>query len=104
MRSVQTREKSYQAAYAKASFEVLTSGADEPVPDSGAKGHSPFNYYLVQALEKNKNTVFDVYDIFPGIRAGISNFNTKVRPLHQSIKDTVGEGGAFIFFRKPQGI
>jgi len=100
MRNVRARTEDYASAYKKRSFEVLTSGANEPVPDTGAKGHSPFAYYLVNGLNNNTSPAFDLSDLFPQVRAGVRRFNKEVKPIHQHIKGAVGEGGAFVFYKQ----
>jgi len=101
--SVSSHRNTYATAYKKRSFEVLTSGADEPVPDEGANGHSPFAHYLIRHLKNPAKDTFSVNEFVGLMETEIRNLTGKgVVPLYSpKIPGTFGDdGGKFVFFRK----
>ncbi len=85
----------YARMYAKRSFEVLTSGSNEPVADAGAEGHSPFAYYLIRKLEDPGQPYLDLTDVFQAVRKNVQNYSNQV-PLFGKLQRTPGEGGGFV--------
>ena len=60
------RAASLPAGWLESSRWVITSGADEPVPDGST--HSPFNASLVKCLD-SLNQPFDVHDVFSKVKS-----------------------------------
>jgi hypothetical protein len=81
------------------SRRALTSGAKEPVPDSGADGHTWFAYYFLQALNTIDGPFFDASQVFERLRIPVGNNSGRV-PRFDSISSIGDAGGQFIFVRK----
>jgi uncharacterized caspase-like protein len=92
-------EKYYQTVHAKASRKALTSGGVEPVLDGGREGHSIFTYYFLQALEENKQKLFDASRVYEHLKIPVIN-NSDQSPVFAPVKNAGDEGGQFIFIRK----
>ena len=79
----------------KSSRKALTSGALQPVSDTGSNGHSAFASSLLTALTKNENpmTANELHQI---VRPSImSDYNQT--PLYNVVGNSGDEGGEFIF-------
>lgn len=88
----------YRKAFARMSRQVLTSGALEPVPDTGIEDHSEFAFHLIRELDAYPDSYLDPLKLFANIRTGV----TKTLPLMGSLKDAGHQkGGTYIFFRRP---
>ncbi|MBI2192845.1 MAG: SUMF1/EgtB/PvdO family nonheme iron enzyme [Planctomycetes bacterium] len=88
----------YRKAYARMSRQVLTSGALEPVPDTGIGDHSEFAFHLIRELEGNTQPYLDPLKLFANLRTGV----TKTLPLMGSLRDAGHQkGGTYVFFRRP---
>jgi hypothetical protein len=89
---LEINDEYFKRAYERRSRQVLTSGADETVPDE-----SSFTHGLIKFLEENRKPYIDPYLIYNDIR--LSALSTT--PLLGSLKDTdAQEGGSFLFFLK----
>ena len=87
----------YARMLKRRSFEGLTSGAVETVADTGAPGgHSPFAYYLLQALREPERPVFDLTDVYQRVRHGVKHLSRQT-PVLGLLTGTPGEGGSFVF-------
>ena len=69
----------YRRAYAKRSRQAMTSGGVEPVADASLRGHSPFAYWLLDALEKNQRPYLVPYKLFDEIVLGVTR-NSRQTP------------------------
>ncbi len=86
----------YARMYRNRSFEVMTSGANEPVADAGVNHHSPFAYYLIRALEDPERPYVDLVDLYQKVRHGVKLYSPQM-PLIGNLRKAPGEGGAFVF-------
>jgi hypothetical protein len=83
----------------KRSRTVLTSGALEPVADSGGGGHSVFAMAFLEALARNKGMV-DGTQLYADIRERV-RLNADQTPQYSNIRKAGHElGGDFVFARK----
>ncbi len=79
----------------KYSRKALTSGALQPVSDSGSNGHSAFASSLLRALANNSE-VLTANALHEYIRPDIMS-NYKQTPLYNIVASTKDEGGEFLF-------
>jgi len=89
----------YSKVYNKKSRQAISSGGIEPVMDGGREGHSVFNYYILKALNDNREKYFDSSQLYENIKIPVIN-NSEQTPKFSPIKNTGDEGGHFIFIRK----
>lgn len=94
-----TSSKYYNRVFSLKSRQAITSGGIEPVMDGGKDGHSVFTYYLLQALQNNKNSYLDAGQLFEKLKVPVVN-NSEQAPKFSPIKNTGDEGGQFVFFKK----
>jgi len=81
------------------SRKALTSGSHEPVADVKLQGHSPFAYFLLDALQNNQAPYLSSREVFDRLAVGVAHNSDQV-PRHDYIKDAGDNGGEFLFFRK----
>lgn len=79
----------------KYSRKALTSGALQPVSDSGSNGHSAFASSLLRVLANNSE-VLTANALHQSIRPEIMN-NYKQTPLYNIVASAGDEGGEFLF-------
>ncbi len=79
----------------KYSRKALTSGALQPVSDSGSNGHSAFASSLLRVLSNNSE-VLTANALHQSIRPDIMN-NYKQTPLYNIVARAGDEGGEFLF-------
>jgi len=90
---IQITDEYFKKAYARRSRQVLTSGAEETVPDE-----SVFTRALVRLFEENTKPYLDPLMLFNEIRL---TQDLTTSPLLGTLRDTDSqEGGSFIFFLK----
>jgi hypothetical protein len=81
------------------SRNLMASGGNEPVADSGTAGHSVFAYPLLDGLEHPDQTTFTAQHLFDqSIRVRVGG-NASQTPLHTSITNSGDDGGDFVFVR-----
>jgi len=98
-----SRDLSYLAkAFQRISREAMTSGADEPVPDSGSGGHSPFNRCLVAFLEDNDSEIIDAQGLHTSIRGDVSDLSDRL-PRYGRLHGIGDRGGHFLFVKEGYG-
>ncbi|QTA81718.1 Caspase domain-containing protein [Desulfonema limicola] len=65
--TVSDTEEDYQTRLlelgSKKSRQIITSGGNEPVADSGMDNHSIFAYYLLRSLEENQRPIIDIENL-----------------------------------------
>lgn len=82
------------------SRQVITSGGLEPVSDDGFGGHSVFAHFLLRALRQNNKPFLISSDLFPDLRASVSQ-NADQLPSFGSLRDTGSQlGGELVLFLK----
>ncbi len=93
-----------QHMQAGASRNIMASGSDEPVSDSGSQGHSVFAAQLLQAMQSNSEKSFTAADLFVSIRKQVF-VRSGQSPLYWSLRDSMRPSdnlasGDFVFIRK----
>jgi hypothetical protein len=78
---------------------VLTSGANEPVPDGGREGHSVFAYYFLRALTNPDKTVFTDEDLAHRVREAVA-INSRQTPLVGHLRGAGHEGGQMVLVKR----
>jgi hypothetical protein len=80
--------------------QVLISGGNEPVMDSGISSeHSVFAYYLIDRLKTNQARYMTAGSLFEDIKVPVSN-NSLQTPQCKPISNTGDEGGQYVFVRR----
>ena len=91
----------YRRSYAKRSRQAMTSGGLEPAADAALKGHSPFAYWLIDALRTNTQPYLVPNELFSEIKLGVAR-NSNQTPRVGYLHGAQDAGGEFIFFlREP---
>ena len=82
---------------AKISRTLLASGGNEPVSDTGGKGHSIFARALLMGLEKIKQPVFTAEELYyQYIREMVAGSSDQT-PEYNVIRNSGHQGGDFVF-------
>ena len=82
---------------AKISRTLLASGGNEPVSDTGGKGHSIFAGALLMGLEKIKQPVFTAEELYyQYIREMVAGSSDQT-PEYNVIRNSGHQGGDFVF-------
>jgi hypothetical protein len=87
------------------SRNIMASGGDEPVADSGAGGHSVFANAILYALEQTNKKVFTATDLFYGAVRQQVALKSKQLPNYDPIRNSMdaktgGDVGDFVFATK----
>ena len=82
-------ERWYAELYSERSRWGLTSGATEPVADTGLEGHSPFAYFLLKVLRDNAQPYLVPSEIAAEVAPRVAN-NTEQRPLSEPLRRSGG--------------
>jgi hypothetical protein len=82
---------------------LMASGSDEPVSDSGSRGHSVFADLLLQALQTPNEKSFTADDLFVWIRKSVLSRSGQ-SPQYTSLRDSIRsssnlDSGDFVFNR-----
>jgi len=80
------------------SRNLMSSGGDEPVIDSGDEGHSVFANAVLKYLKEMEDQQFTAADLFPRIRRGVAGRTTQV-PQYSYIRNSGDQFGDFVFSR-----
>jgi hypothetical protein len=83
---------------------LMASGSDEPVSDSGSRGHSVFADLLLQAMQSPRDKSFTADDLFVSIRKSVLNRSGQ-SPQYTSLRDSLRsssnlDSGDFVFHSK----
>ncbi|MCW5213314.1 caspase family protein, partial [Desulfobulbus sp. TB] len=89
-----SQEEWLRKIHSKRSRTALTSGAEEPVRDSGGGGHSVFAKALLDVLRKNK-AILDGDSLFDRIKRPVA-LNSDQTPQYGDIRMTGHEMGDFL--------
>jgi uncharacterized caspase-like protein len=85
----------------RTSRHLLSSGADEPVLDSGGGSHSVFAKAFLAALTSMSDDAFTAGQLFHwGVQEQVVG-NSRQVPQYAPMPDSGNEGGDFVFVRKP---
>ena len=74
----------------------FTSGATEPVADTGHDGHSPFAYFLLKTLRENQDPYLVPSQIYDRVGPLVMN-NAKQKPKSKPLEGAGDHGGQFVF-------
>jgi hypothetical protein len=80
------------------SRNLMASGGDEPVPDSGPEGHSVFAHALLQQFSSIDETIFPARYLSNQVYSQVFG-NSLQSPEYEVIRESGHDGGDFIFFR-----
>jgi len=96
------QRSAYLAKMSKSkSRNLMSSGGDEPVADSGAPGHSVFAWAVMESLRQMNDDQFSTADVFYGfIRRKVGGQSEQL-PQYSLIRNSGDDGGDFVFFRRP---
>jgi len=84
---------------AENSWNLMASGADEPVPDGGAPGHSVFAYALLRGLSRTDKSAFTALDLFVNYIQEKVVIATGQKPQYGPLPQAGLGYGDFVFFR-----
>lgn len=90
-------ERYLETMLAASSRNLMASGADEPVADAGAPGHSAFTYALLQGLDRTDRGGFTAQDLFVNYVQEKVVVATGQKPQYKPLDPTTA--GDFVFFR-----
>ncbi len=86
------------------SRNLMSSGGDEPVADSGAAGHSVFANAVLKSLTEMQEEQFAAGDLFyTFIKRAVAGSSDQV-PQYNSIRNSGDESGDFVFSRGRKGV
>ena len=80
------------------SRELMASGGNEPVSDSGADGHSVFAGAFLRALQSMQESQFAAHELFDEVRTFVAG-NSAQLPQFDPLRDSGDDGGSFVFSR-----
>jgi hypothetical protein len=81
------------------SRHLLSSGANEPVADGGANGHSVFAGALLTALDRIETAEFTASELFQNHVSVLVSGRSLQSPQYVPIRNSGHEGGDFVFHR-----
>ncbi len=82
----------------RSSRELLASGGNEPVADSGAGDHSVFAGAFLRALQSMEPAEFSVEEIFREVRESVGGRSSQLPEL-DPLRNSGHDGGSFVFSR-----
>ena len=82
----------------RSSRELLASGGNEPVSDSGGGGHSVFAAALLRSLERMDQSQFAARELFDEVLTSVAG-NSAQTPQFDRLRDSGDDGGSFLFTR-----
>ncbi|MGA2195435.1 MAG: caspase family protein [Bryobacteraceae bacterium] len=80
------------------SRELIASGGNEPVADSGAGQHSVFAGAFLRALESMQPSQFAAEELFQEVRTSVAGNSAQV-PQFDPLRNSGDDGGSFVFSR-----
>jgi len=92
------RARTLQRLEQRPSRELMASGGNEPVSDSGADGHSVFAGAFLRALERMPAAQFAAHELFDEVRTFVAG-NSAQLPQFDPLRDSGDDGGSFVFSR-----
>jgi hypothetical protein len=94
------REEFIKKMMDRPSRTLMASGGNEPVSDSGGKGHSIFADSFIKALQDIESRTFTADELFyQYVRSRVAGRSEQV-PEYKEIRNSGHEGGDFIFIKK----
>lgn len=95
-----TRENHIRKMMEKPSRVLIASGGNEPVSDSGGKGHSIFADVFIRALKNPEQDVFTAEELLVGkIKESVGG-RADQTPEYKVLRNSGHDGGDFVFVRK----
>jgi len=82
------------------SRNLMSSGGDEPVADSGAPGHSVFAWAVLQSLRQMGDEEFTAADIFYNLIQPRVGGKSEQLPQYSWIRNSGHDAGDFVFIRQ----
>jgi len=83
----------------KSSRTLLASGGDEPVSDTGGKGHSVFAAAFIDGLKEMEQKVFTAEELYyEHVKERVAG-NAEQTPEYNIIRNSGHSGGDFLFVR-----
>jgi len=82
------------------SRNVMASGGNEPVSDSGGGGHSIFAAVLLQSLRDMEGTEYTGGSLFQKVAVRVAG-RSQQTPQYSGITNSEHDGGDFVFMRQP---
>ena len=82
------------------SRNLMSSGGDEPVADSGAPGHSVFAWAVLQSLRQMNDDEFTAADVFYNFIQPRVGGKSEQLPQYSWIRNSGHDAGDFIFVRQ----
>jgi len=83
------------------SRNLMSSGGDEPVADSGAPGHSIFAWAVLQSLHQMGDQEFTAADVFYNFIQPRVGGKSDQLPQYSWIRNSGHDAGDFVFLRQP---
>jgi len=97
LKSVDTRDVFLSKMRSKAARVLISSGGNEPVSDTGGRGHSIFADSFISALTKPEKGVFTAEELLiRQIRESVAGRASQT-PEYKIIRNSGHEGGDFVF-------
>ena len=97
---VEISEPHVRYAFGRKSRHVLTSGANEPVPDDGFPGHSTFMGFLLLELEESRHPWVLIQDLHCRVRGAVA-VNSGQKPQFGHLFGAGGErDGEFVLLNQ----
>ncbi len=96
------RERALLALSQRRTRILISSGNNEPVADSGGKGHSVFARALITGLEDMPHDSFSARELFDGYLLPLVVANADQEPQYRPIERSGHEGGDVVFVRQGQ--
>lgn len=96
------RERALLALSQRRTRILISSGNNEPVADSGGKGHSVFAQALITGLEDMPHGSFSARELFDGYLLPLVVANADQEPQYRPIERSGHEGGDVVFVRRDQ--
>jgi len=94
------REEFMKKMMERPSRTLMASGGNEPVSDSGGKGHSIFADSFIKALKDIEPKTFTADELFyQHVRSRVAGRSDQI-PEYKEIRNSGHEGGDFIFIKK----
>jgi hypothetical protein len=94
-----THSRYVENAAQRKSRHLLSSGANEPVSDGGANGHSVFADALLTALTRIGTAEFTANELFQNHVSVLVSGRSLQSPQYVPIRNSGHEGGDFVFYR-----
>ncbi|MEI6494827.1 MAG: caspase family protein [bacterium] len=96
----QTRDRFLNKLHSKSARVLISSGGNEPVSDSGGKGHSIFSQVLINSLKSPDKDIFTAEELFVGqIKESVAG-RAEQTPEYKVIRNSGHDGGDFVFVKK----